>query len=147
MSTTQPTTVTAQVEINAPIEKIWEVWTNPDHIKQWNNMSDEWHTPKVENDVRPGGRFLYVMAKKDGSFSFDFEGTYNDVKIHELITYTLDDGRKTTNIFKTDNPVKITETFEPNQSDPPEMQLQFCQAVLDSFKKYVEGFWTGVLRD
>jgi len=103
-------------------------------------MSAEWHTPKVENDVRPGGRFLYVMAKKDGSLSFDFEGTYDEVKIHELITYTLDDGRKTTNIFKTDNPVKITETFEPNQSDPPEMQLQFCQAVLDSFKKYVESF-------
>jgi len=101
-------------------------------------MSPEWHTPEVKNDVRPGGRFLYVMAKKDGSFSFNFEGTYNDVKPHELMTYTLDDGRKTTNIFTAGNPVIITEAFEPNEDDAPEMQLQFCQAVLDSFKKYAE---------
>src|ERR1700760_704967 len=99
MNTEKPISLTAEVEINAHIEKVWELWTNPDHIKQWNNMSDEWHTPKVENDLRPDGRFLYVMAKKDGSFSFDFTGAYDAVKTYELISYTLDDGRKTTNVF------------------------------------------------
>ena len=105
---------------------------------QWNNMSAEWHTPKVENDLRKGGRFIFVMALKDGSFHFDFAGTYDEVKTNELISYTLDDGRSATVTFTAGSPVKLTESFEPENTQPVEMQRDFCQAVLNSFKKYAE---------
>ncbi|HEY4328084.1 MAG TPA: SRPBCC domain-containing protein [Mucilaginibacter sp.] len=133
------TILTAEVEINAPIEKVWELWNTPEAIMQWNNLSDDWHNTKIENDVRPGGRFLFAMGLKDGSFNFDFCGTYDEVQPHKLIAYTLDDGRKTTIAFSAGNPVKVTETFEANTIDDIEMQRGFCQAVLNRFKKYVEG--------
>jgi uncharacterized protein YndB with AHSA1/START domain len=131
-------TITVQTEINASIEKVWKLWNTPEDIMEWNNMSAEWHTPKVENDVRAGGKFLFVMALKDGSFSFDFKGCYDEVEINRLITYTLEDGRKSIIIFTGSYPVKLTETFEPESTQPIDMQRDFCQAVVDGFKRYVE---------
>jgi uncharacterized protein YndB with AHSA1/START domain len=138
MSTTDKTILTAETEVNAPLEKVWELWTSPSAITEWNNLSDAWHNTNVENDLRLGGKFLFAMGLKNGSFKFDFCGTYDEVKTNELIAYTLDDGRKTTVVFKGSNPVKVTETFEANQNDPVDMQRNFCNAVLGRFKKYVE---------
>ena len=94
MDTQNKTVLTAETLVNAPIEKVWELWTTPKHIMEWNNLSDEWHNTKIENDLRVGGRFLFAMALKNGRFNFDFLGTYDEVKTNALITYTLDDGRK-----------------------------------------------------
>ena len=90
--------------------------------------------------LRAGSNFtVFAMALKNGSFGFDFCGTYDEVKTNELIAYTLDDGRKTTVTFTTGPAIKITETFEANQTDPVEMQQRFCpEAVLDRFKRYAE---------
>jgi len=138
MDTQNKTVLTAETLVNAPIEKVWELWTTPKHIMEWNNLSDEWHNTKIENDLRVGGRFLFAMALKNGSFNFDFLGTYDEVKTNALITYTLDDGRKSSIIFAGANPVKVTENFEANLTDSMEMQQNFCQAVLDRFKYYTE---------
>jgi uncharacterized protein YndB with AHSA1/START domain len=131
--------IAVETEINAPIKKVWELWNTPADIAQWNNLSEDWHTTKVENDVRAGGRFLFVMGLKDGSFSFDFKGTYDEVKVNRLIAYTLDDGRRSTITFADENPVILTETFEPESTLPIDEQREFCQAVIDGFKRYVEG--------
>jgi uncharacterized protein YndB with AHSA1/START domain len=138
MSDAAKTTLEASVNVNAPIEKVWELWTNPEDIKHWNNISDDWHTSKVENDVREGGEFLYVMGLKDGSFNFNFTGTYTEVKVNERMAYTLDDNRKSIITFTGSNPVKITEAFEPNANDSIDMQRDFCQTVLNTFKAYAE---------
>lgn len=138
MSINNKTTLTAAVQIDAPMETVWARWTEPEHIMQWNTPSEEWHTTKVENDLQAGGRFLFVMEPKDGSSRFNFQGVYNEVKTHQLITYTLDDGRKSTIIFTTDNGVRLTEIFEPEKNHPLDMQKDFCQGVLDGFKRYVE---------
>ena len=132
------TTITVEIEIDAPIAKVWELWTTPADIMQWNNTSPDWHNLKIENDLRPGGRFLFVMAAKNGTDKFDFTGTYDEVKTNQLISYTLDDGRKTTITFATGNPVKITEAFDAESSLPADMQRDFCEGVLTSFKKYAE---------
>ncbi|MCR8558876.1 SRPBCC domain-containing protein [Mucilaginibacter sp. BJC16-A38] len=139
MSNAEKTTLTAQVEINAPIEKVWALWTTPEDIMQWNNPDDTWHTPRVENDLRPFGKFLFAMALKDGSLNFDFTGTYDEVITNQFISYTLNDGRHSAITFIAGTPVKLVETFEPNDDHPHAMQQEFCQAVLDGFKKYVEG--------
>src|SRR5688572_6983414 len=94
METKNKTTITVEASVKAPVEKVWKYWTSPDHIKKWNNANDDWHTPKAENDLRTGGKFLSRMEAKDGSFGFDFEGVYDEVRTNELISYTMPDGRK-----------------------------------------------------
>ena len=130
--------ITVSIEIYAPIESIWKRWNDPKDIQQWNNINEDWHNPVVQNDVRPGGRFLYTMGKKDGSVSFNFTGIYDEVIEHEWIAYTLDSGRTATIAFSKGYPVKLTETFEPDNEPSVEEQRDFCQAILNSFKNYVE---------
>lgn len=130
--------ITVSIQVNAPIQRVWKLWNTPEDIRKWNNVSEDWHTPSAENDLRPGGKLKLVMGLKDGSFSFDFNAKYNQVKTHELISYTLSDGRHSTITFTGSNPVTIAETFEPNATDPLDMQTDFCSAVLASFKKYAE---------
>ena len=89
----EKTKITVQATVNAPIEKVWDYWNTPEHIKQWNSASPDWHTPSSENDLRVGGRFTARMEAKDGSFGFDFGGVYDEVETHQYISYTLDDGR------------------------------------------------------
>lgn len=130
--------INVEIAIDADIQKVWEAWTTPQDIIQWNNLSADWHTTKVESDLRPGGRFIYAMGLKDGSFGFDFAGVYDEISPHQLITYTLDDGRRSVITFKTGRPVSIIESFEPTTNEPADVQRGFCQAVLTSFKNYVE---------
>ncbi len=135
------TQITVETVVNAPVEKIWEYWSKPEHITQWCRASPEWHTPRAENDLRVGGNFSSRMEAKDGSMGFDFSGAYDEVKTNELIAYTMGDGRKATIIFSSDgNTTKITETFEAEDENPVEMQKGGWQAILDNFKKYVEGY-------
>jgi uncharacterized protein YndB with AHSA1/START domain len=96
------------------------------------------NTPSAQNDLRPGGKLLLVMGLKDGSFSFDFEAVYDEIRTHEFISYTLTEGRRSEIHFSGTNPVTLTETFEPNNEDPVAMQRDFCQAVLTSFKRHAE---------
>ncbi len=132
--------ITVKCTIEAPIEHVWNLWTTPEHIMQWNNASADWHTPYAENDLRVGGKFKSTMASKDGTMSFDFEGEYTKVENHSLIEYTIVDGRKVDVYFiNLDNVVEIIESFEPENENPEEMQRQGWQSILNNFKKYVEG--------
>ena len=131
--------ISVQVRIAAPLQQIWKLWNTGADIQQWNIPFSTWHVPVVENDVRPGGRFLFKMEAKDGSSKFDFTCTYDEVKEFQLIAYTLDDDRKARNTFtQNGNEVILAETFEPESNMPPEEQKQFCMAVLNKFKAYAE---------
>ena len=131
--------VTIETTIQAPVEKVWGCWTEPKHIIKWNNASEDWHTPRAENDLREGGRFLSRMEAKDGSMGFDFTGKYNKVRQNVLIDYTLDDGREVRVSFVSrGNVTTVTETFEAEQENPVEMQRTGWQAILNNFKNYTE---------
>ena len=132
-------TITVKTLINTPIEKVWPLWTKPEHITQWNNASDDWHTTRAENDLRIGGKFLSRMEAKDGSFGFDFEGIYTNIVTNEKISYTLLDDRKVTITFsQTENGVEVTETFEAENQNSIELQKFGWQAILNNFKTYIE---------
>lgn len=138
MNTTK-TSITVETQVNAAIEKVWDSWTNPKHITQWNQASPDWHTPFAENDLRIAGIFKSTMAAKDGSMSFDFWGTYTNLISYRLIEYTMGDGRKTKIIFEEKgSEVSVIETFEAEEENPVELQRGGWQAILDSFKKYTE---------
>jgi len=139
METTNNTPITVESTVNAPVAKVWTCWTTPEHITQWNNASDDWHTPKAENDLRAGGKFLTRMEAKDGSFGFDFTGVYDTVDTHQHIAYTLEDGRKVAIRFmEKDGVTQVSETFDPEGQNPADMQRAGWQAILDNFKKYTE---------
>jgi uncharacterized protein YndB with AHSA1/START domain len=139
METANKTSITVETTVNAPVEKVWKFWSEPKHIMNWCTATDEWHTPRAENDLKTGGTFSTRMEAKDGSFGFDFGGTYDNVKQNELITYTMDDGRKVSVHFASEGgKTKVTETFDPETENPIEMQRDGWQAILDNFKKYTE---------
>ena len=139
METQNTTIITVENTINAPVEKIWEFWTKPEHIIKWNNASDDWHTPRAENDLRPGGKFVCRMEAKDGSMGFDFEGVNDIIRKNEYIEYTMGDGRKVKITFTANgNRTKVVESFEAENTHSEEMQRGGWQAILDNFKKYTE---------
>ena len=136
---TEKTVLTASVSINAPIEKVWKCWNTPEDIMQWNQASPDWHCPACEVDLRIGGKFTDTMAAKDGSFSFDFWGTYDDIIENELIMVTLGDGRKWKTTFASIGEVtEVVESFEAEDQNPLEMQQAGWQAILNSFKAHCE---------
>ncbi|NCI50287.1 polyketide cyclase [Sediminibacterium roseum] len=133
------TALTVKASINAPVEKVWNAWNNPGDITKWCAASPDWHAPKAENDLRTGGSFTTRMEAKDGSFGFDFGGVYDEVTTHELIVYTMGDGRKVIIHFKSNgDATDVIETFEAETQNPIDMQQAGWQAILDNFKKYVE---------
>jgi len=139
MATENLTPITIEAKINAPVEKVWEYWNNPEHIKNWAFASPEWHAPNAANDLRVGGNFSTTMAARDGSMSFDFGGTYTTVEENKLIEYVLADGRQVKIVFEADGEqTRIAETFDPETTNPLEMQRGGWQAILDNFKKLAE---------
>ena len=139
METQQKTVITVGSEINATVAKVWEYWTNPEHITNWNFASDDWHSPWAKNDLRVGGSFSARMEAKDGSFGSDFGGTYDAIKENEYIEYTLGDGRKVKVFFQSKgDSTMVTESFEAETTHSEEMQKTGWQAIMDNFKKYVE---------
>ena len=140
MQTADKTQITVETIINAPVEKVWKNWTDPKDIVQWAFASDDWHAPYADNDVRVDGTFKTTMAAKDGSFSFDFGGVYTKVEPYKTLDYTIGDGRKVWISFESQgDKTKVIETFEAEQMNSIEMQKGGWQAIMENFRKHVEG--------
>ena len=134
MKTPHEGIITVEADFHASAEKVWDHYTNPEHIVKWNNAS-----PRAENDLRNGGRFLSRMEARDGSSGFDFTGVYTDVKPLKQISYTLDDDRKVEVSFVSGgNVTRIKITFEAEETNPVEIQREGWQSILNNFKRYVE---------
>lgn len=139
MGNIKKTNLTVEVTVDAPVTKVWEKWTNPVDICQWNNASPDWHTTKAENDLTVGGKFLSRMEAKDGTFGFDFWGVYDKIITNQTIEYTLGDDRKVAISFQPlGNKTKIVEAFEAETLNSLELQQGGWQAILDNFKRYTE---------
>lgn len=131
--------LTVQATIAADRKKVWEYYTNPKHITQWNFATDDWQCPKAENDLRVGGKYSARMEAKDGSFGFDFVAIYDEVIDQKTFTFTMEDGRKATATFEpVGNQTKLTVAFDAETENSEEMQRGGWQAILNNFKKYAE---------
>lgn len=134
-----PAKITVSITTPISLEKAWEIWTLPEHIINWNFASDDWCAPRASNDLKIDGTFSYRMEAKDGSFGFDLNGTYTDVKPLELIEFSLEDDRKVSILFESkDNETHIIQTFEAENQNPIEMQQFGWQAIMNNYKKYAE---------
>lgn len=131
--------ITVETLVHAPLEKVWEDYTNPESVRAWNAASPDWHTPRAENDLRTGGSFSYRMEAKDGSEGFDFTGTYTDVAPMTRIAYVMDDGRSVDTTFaKEGDGVRVVTSFDPESENTRELQKAGWQAIIDNFKRYAE---------
>lgn len=139
METSTRTAITVSTTVKAPAAKVWQYWTEPNHIINWNAASPDWHAPRAENNLVPGGQFSCRMEAKDGSMGFDFAGVYDEVEQHSKIAYSLGDGRKVSIGFQENGQeTEVTETFEAEDQNSLELQKNGWQAILDNFKRYVE---------
>ncbi len=130
--------ITVETIIKAPVTDVWRAYTTPDDIKKWNAASDDWHTPKATVDLRVGGIFTSRMEAKDGSFGFDFAGTYTRVMPGELLEFTFGDRTASVSFVTGANGVTVRVAFDAETENSIEQQQQGWQAILNSFKKHVE---------
>jgi uncharacterized protein YndB with AHSA1/START domain len=139
MQSTSKIVITVQADVLAPLASVWEKWNQAHHVVNWNHATSDWHSPHAENDFREGGKFLYRMEAKDGSFGFDFCGTYSRIVVGSLVAFVLDDGRRVEVHFsETEIGTQIIEHFEAEETNPIELQTMGWQAILNNFKAYAE---------
>src|SRR5690625_1058256 len=134
--------ITVKTKIRAPLDRVWEAWTLPEHIVQWNQASEDWHTPHAQNDLQTGGRVLSRMDAKDGSQGFDFSGQYNELKPLEYIYYLLYYGREVKIHFsEKKNLTEIVESYEPEKTVLHEIQMHVLKTIIQQFKTYAEAIF------
>ena len=130
--------VTVETIVKAPIATVWRAYTTPEDIKHWNTASDDWHTTQSAVDLREGGAFSSRMEAKDGSFGFDFAGTYTNIVPQNLIEYSFGDRTGTVEFLNGEQGVTVRSTFDAETENSIEQQRQGWQAILNSFAKHVE---------
>ncbi|RAJ00398.1 uncharacterized protein YndB with AHSA1/START domain [Chitinophaga skermanii] len=131
--------ITVTSTINADNQKVWNYYTQPEHITQWNFADPSWQCPSASNDMRVGGKYSARMEAKDGSFGFDFEATYNAITPGESFTYTMPNGRAATVAFTANGAqTDVAVSFDPEDENSLDMQKAGWQAILDNFKQYTE---------
>jgi uncharacterized protein YndB with AHSA1/START domain len=78
-------TLTLKRTLDAPVDLVWEAWTEPGHIAQWWGPKGMKITV-VRHDFKIGGEWKYVMPMPNGS-EFISEGKYSEiVEFRKIIT-------------------------------------------------------------
>ena len=130
--------ISIETLVKAPADKVWRAYTTPSDIKQWNAASADWHTTQSSVDLRVGGAFSSRMEAKDGSFGFDFAGTYTKVVPHQLIEYAFGDRTAQVEFARGPQGIQVRVSFDRENSHSSEQQRQGWQAILGNFKRHVE---------
>lgn len=131
--------VTVATEVPLSAERAWHVYTDPTEITQWNFANDDWHCPTASTDLQIGGVHRARMEAKDGSFGFDFEGTYTEVDAPSALTLLLGDGRQSRTTFRPlGTRTRIETTFDAEAENPVESQRDGWQAMLLNYQKRAE---------
>ena len=103
MNTTNNREITVSRILDAPIDLIWELWTNPDHIKNW--WGPDGFTNTISKmDVTPNGEWNLVMHGPDGT-DYKNQSIFKEVIRHQKIVYEHISAPKFTStiLFKSKN--------------------------------------------
>ena len=75
--------------INAPVDLVWRMWTEPEHFAKWYGP-DGATIPVANMDVRVGGTRLVCMEMQtpNGTMQMWFTGEYRDVVENKRLVYT-----------------------------------------------------------
>ena len=124
--------------IHAPIEKVWDCYTNPTHIVNWNFADPSWHCPRAENDMKIGGTYKARMEAKDGSFGFDFEAVYTEINEGKRFAFEFGGRISTYEFNDLGADTLLSITFDPETENSIELQKNGWQLILNNFKHYIE---------
>lgn len=130
--------ITVETIVAAPLSSVWHDYLTPADIMQWNAASDDWHTTRATVDLRVGGTFSSRMEAKDGSFGFDFAGTYTKIEEHKRLEYTFGDRHAEISFTPGPKGVTVSVTFDAENEFPIEQQRGGWQAILDRFAAHVQ---------
>ncbi len=72
---------------NAAVDLIWQMWTQPEHFKQWYGPKG-FTVPVAEMALRVGGKRLICMASPDGSMKMWTTGEFIEIVPNERLVYT-----------------------------------------------------------
>lgn len=65
-------------ELNAPVETVWDAWTNPDMIAQW--WGPEGFSTRVEQmDFRPEGGWSFTMTDDATGDEYPSKGVFTEI--------------------------------------------------------------------
>ena len=62
---TNETDLVLERTLDAPVDLVWEAYTNPEHLKKW-FAPKPYEISELEMDLRPGGVFRIRMTGPDG---------------------------------------------------------------------------------
>ncbi len=124
--------------IHAPIEKVWDCYTNPTHIVNWNFADPSWHCPRAQNNMQIGGTYKARMEAKDGSFGFDFEAVYTEINEGKRFTFEFGGRTSTYEFNESGADTLVSITFDPETENSIELQKNGWQLILNNFKHYTE---------
>lgn len=130
--------ITVQASINADKNKVWDYYTNPKHIVNWNFADPSWCCPRAENDMQVGGKCNARMEAKDGSYGFDFEAIYTEITEGKQFTYEFGGRLARVTFEEEDGKTEVIVTFDPETENSIELQKSGWQAILNNFKNYTE---------
>jgi uncharacterized protein YndB with AHSA1/START domain len=84
-------TITVNRTIDAPRERVWQAWTEPDEVLKW--WAPNGSTMTIEEmDVRPGGVFRFNLEMKNG-YKMASLITFDEVTKPSQLAYTYDAGK------------------------------------------------------
>ncbi len=148
------TKLTISTKVYAPLAHVRNCMRNPEHITHRAFADAETrHCPWAKgSEPKVGETFTTRMEAKDGSFGFDMAGQYTAVdslksRSYVMWSYEKDtdfvpEGRVVDVVFQEDGScgcVTVTETFDAEEIHDLDMQKAGRQAILENFKKHVEG--------
>lgn len=131
--------IIVETATTAPLEDVWRAYTSPEDIMKWNAASADWHTTRAEVDLRVGGTFCSRMEARDGSMAFDFAGTYTAIEPRKRIEYSFGDRTAQVEFTPIANGTRVRVTFDSETTHSLEQQRNGWQAILDNFRRHVEG--------
>lgn len=73
-------------EFDVPRHLVYQAWTTPELIRRW-WAGDRGEVTSAEVDLRPGGRWRYVMTA-NGGFEVAFHGEYQEIVPDERVVST-----------------------------------------------------------
>ena len=86
-TTPSDTEIVAVRVFDAPRTLVWDMWTKPEHVRQWMLGPDGWTMPVCEIDLRPGGRWHFEWRSEDGS-EMAMDGEFREVTPPERLVNT-----------------------------------------------------------
>jgi uncharacterized protein YndB with AHSA1/START domain len=95
---------------DAPRELVWQVWTQPEHLKQWWGPKD-WTLPVCKVDLRPGGVWHYCMRGPNGEESWG-KTVYREIVAPTRLVYSDSFSDEAGNVVAGMPEMVITLTFE-----------------------------------